>query len=55
MKLQNDEIRELLIKYGTGECTEAEKALLERWYLHRSGAFVGVSAHVCEERSNLGC
>src|SRR5665213_1811722 len=31
--MENEEIRQLLKKYSEGRCTEAEKALLEAWYL----------------------
>jgi transmembrane sensor len=31
--MQSKEDKELLIKYRSGKCSEAEKALVERWYL----------------------
>lgn len=42
--LKPDEIQDLFVKYINGECTEAEKALLESWYLKLDDPAAYVSA-----------
>ncbi|MBO9199790.1 MULTISPECIES: FecR family protein [Niastella] len=47
------DIQELLKKYREGTCTEAEKALLERWYqTYEAGDFPEIPPHIRDEHLN---
>lgn len=41
--MENINVRDLLARYGKGECTEAEMALVERWYMQFNEHETGIS------------
>jgi transmembrane sensor len=47
--MQNEEARELLIKYQAGHCNEAEKALVDRWFSQLGGDEVNIPPEVTDE------
>ncbi|MGV3502601.1 MAG: FecR family protein [Adhaeribacter sp.] len=52
--MENQEAKELLKRYQAGTCTEAEKALLESWYLEWSGEAFDLSSQELGEIKDQG-